>query len=80
MTLIIAAIPTSRQPVTVATSDSPQPPSPYERVDFDDGSVRVRGAVPPDELEALELTHSPTGRDIDGFDIWWPKEADDDPA
>jgi hypothetical protein len=44
---------------------------------FDDGTVRVRGWLPPDGRAELELTSFDTGTAIAGWVIWVPKEADD---
>jgi hypothetical protein len=53
-----------------------EPPCDVTR--FDDGTVRVAGALPPGDQEALLRTHVEGGLDADGRVIWHPKEAGDD--
>jgi hypothetical protein len=45
---------------------------------FDDGTVRVRGILAPEDRAGLELTHFDTGTIIDGSAVWKPKDGDDD--
>jgi hypothetical protein len=48
----------------------------YDIVDFDDGTLRVRGKLPPHVRERLEQTHVDTGTRIDRWSVWAPREPD----
>jgi hypothetical protein len=70
-TVPISLLPT----VTALSARTPEPT--YDIVAFDDGTLRVRGCLPPLVRESLLLTHVEGGHDRQGRAIWYPKEAPD---
>ena len=48
----------------------------YDVVEFDDGTLRVRGKLPPHVRERLGQTHVDTGTRIDRWSVWVPREPD----
>ena len=50
----------------------------YDIVEFDDGTLRVRGKLPPHVREQLEQTHVDTGTRIDRWSVWISREAGHD--